>query len=242
MRHLKSAIQFLTILPVGKLSSFDAKKTIPYFPIVGILLGILISAFDRIAFHLWPMPVVSLLDVILLAILTGALHIDGLGDTADGLLGHRPKEKVLSIMKDSRIGVMGLVAIIFGLAVKWGGIMSLNENRNLILILVPAYSRCGMIFGIKFLPYGRSGGGTGFDFFKETVKPFYFLSLIIPVFLSFFLGLKGIIIFSGFITITAVILYYYKRRMGCITGDMLGAMTEITESLLFLLVSAGGYL
>ncbi|MGB5156110.1 adenosylcobinamide-GDP ribazoletransferase [Desulfobacterium sp. N47] len=242
MLQLKSAIQFLTILPAGKTSEFDANKIIPYFPIVGLILGILISAFDMLAFYLWPVQLISLLDVMLLAILTGALHIDGLGDTADGVLGHRPREKALLIMKDSRMGAMGLVAIIFALAVKWNAIAALNESRNYILILVPIYSRATMIFGIKFLPYGRPDGGTASDFFKEAVKPYYFITLIIPLAFSYFLGAKGVILLYGFLFITSTILYYYKQRMGCITGDMLGAMVEITESFLFLLVAAEGYL
>ncbi|MFH2046276.1 MAG: adenosylcobinamide-GDP ribazoletransferase [Pseudomonadota bacterium] len=242
MLHLKSAIQFLTILPAGKTSEFDANKIIPYFPVVGLIIGIIVSAFDMIAFYLWPGQLVSILDVMLLAILTGALHIDGLGDMADGLLGHRPKEKALLIMKDSRMGAMGLVTIIFALAVKCGAIASLNESRNFILFLVPIYSRSTMIFGMKYLPYGRPDGGTAFDFFKESVKPCYFITLIIPIVFSYFLGVKGVILLYGFIIITGVILYYYKRRMGCITGDMLGAMVEITESFLFLLVAAKGYL
>lgn len=242
MLYLKSAIQFLTILPVGKTYEFDADKIIPYFPVVGLIVGILVSAFDMIAFYLWPGHLVSLLDVMLLAILTGALHIDGLGDMADGLLGHRPKEKALLIMKDSRIGAMGLVTIIFVLAVKCGAIASLNEGRNFILVLVPIYSRSTMIFGMKFLPYGRPDGGTAFDFFKKPVKSYYFITLIIPLAFSYLLGAKGVILLYGFIISTLVILYYYKQRIGCITGDMLGAMVEITESFLFLLVAAEGYL
>lgn len=242
MIQLKSAIQFLTILPAGKTHEFDANKIIPYFPVVGLIIGIIVSVFDMIAFYLWPGQLVSILDVLFLAVLTGAFHIDGLGDTADGLLGHRPMEKALLIMKDSRIGVMGLVTIMFTLAVKWGAIASLNESRNFILILVPIYSRSTMIFGIRFLPYGRPDGGTAFDFFKETVKPYYFITLIIPLIFSYFLGVKGVILLYGFIIITGIILYYYKQRMGCITGDMLGAMVELTESSLFLLVAAEGYL
>ncbi len=241
MIHLKSAIQFLTILPAGKTSEFDAGKIIPYFPVVGLIIGTIVSVFDIVAFYLWPVHLVSLLDVLLFAVLTGALHIDGLGDTADGLLGHRPKEKALSIMKDSRIGVMGLVTIMFTLAVKWGAITSLIESRNYIIILVPTYSRSTMIFGIRFLPYGRPEGGTAFDFFKETFKPYYFISLIIPIIFSYFLGVKGVILLYGFIIITGLIMYYYRQRIGCITGDMLGAMVEITETFLFLLVAVEGY-
>jgi adenosylcobinamide-GDP ribazoletransferase len=182
------------------------------------------------------------LDVVFLAIITAALHLDGLGDTADGLLGHHSKEKALSIMKDSRIGVMGLVAIVCGLAVKWGGILNLEGNRALLIALIPAYARSGMVFGIRFLAYGRPDGGTGQDCFQDPLTPYAFWGLIIPVAFSCFLGLRGIWLIICFIFITSTILFYYNKRMGCITGDMLGAMSEVTESMLFLLVSMGSHL
>ena len=93
MRYFIAATQFITILPLGKADTFEPPKMIPYFPLVGILLEILVVLFDQVASSLWSKPVASLLDVILLAILTGAFHLDGLGDTADGLCGQRPKEK-----------------------------------------------------------------------------------------------------------------------------------------------------
>lgn len=183
---------------------------------------------------------VALLDVILLAIVTGAFHLDGLGDTADGLLGVRPRDKALTIMKDSRIGAMGLVAVVFGLALKWGGIAGLDVNRSLLLVIIPAYARSGVLFGIRFLEYGRPDGGTGLEFFKETLKLAAFWGLALPVGLSLFLGLKALWLNLCFMIITSTILYYYKKRMGCITGDMLGAMIELSEAGLFLLVSVGG--
>jgi adenosylcobinamide-GDP ribazoletransferase len=240
MRNFISAIQFITIIPLGKAETFDPPKMIPYFPIVGILLGILVVLFDHAASHLWSMPVISLLDVIFLAVLTGAFHLDGLGDSADGLLGQRSKEKALTIMKDSRLGTMGLVAIVFGLALKWAGISGLDANRTLLLVIVPAYARAGMLFGMRFLEYGRPAGGTGVDFFKSKLEWTAFWGLTAPVVLSVFLGWTAFWLNLSFVTLTTLLIWYYKRRVGCITGDMLGAMAEILEAGLFLLVSVGG--
>ena len=241
MRNFISAIQFITILPVGKTGPFEPQKMMPYFPLVGILLGLLVAIFDYLTFNLWNGPVVSLLDVIFLAAVTGAFHLDGLGDTADGLWGQRPREKALAIMKDSRIGAMGLVAVVFALALKWGGIAGLNLNRSLLLIIVPAYARSGILFGIRFLEYGRPAGGTGLDFFKETLNPAAFWGLALPVGVSLFLGWQSLWINLCFIFITLSILFYYKKRIGCITGDMLGAMIEVSEAGMFLFVSIGGF-
>lgn len=240
MRHFISAIQFITILPAGKPGPFDPPKMMPFFPLVGLLLGVLVAVFDRLALIFWNEPVVALLDVIFLAMVTGAFHLDGLGDTADGLLGQRPRDKALIIMKDSRIGAMGLVAVVFGLALKWGGIAGLEVNRSLLLILIPAYARSGVLFGIRFLEYGRPDGGTGLEFFKEPLKPAAFWGLILPVGASLLLGRQALWLNLGFILIVSTILFYYKKRIGCITGDMCGAMIELLEAGLFLLVSVSG--
>ena len=240
MKGFLSAVQFITILPWGGVERFDPPRMIPYFPIVGIVLGVLVALFDYVAVGLWGKTVASLLDVIFLTVLTGAFHIDGLGDAADGLLGQRPKEKILASMKDSRLGTMGLVAIVAGLSMKWAGIAGLDANRPLLLIIVPAYARAGMLFGMRFLEYGRPAGGTGVEFFKHEIKLSAFWGLSVPVLLSFLLGWQAIWLVICFAAITAGLIRYYKRRLGCITGDMLGAMTEILESGLFLLVSIGG--
>ena len=221
---------------MGKAKSFDPPKMVPYFPLVGILLGLLVAAFDAIVVRFWTPPIVALLDIILLAVLTGAFHIDGLGDTADGLLGPRSRDEALEIMKDSRIGTMGLVAILFGLALKWGGIANLDAHRSIILILIPAYARAGILFGMRYLPYGRSDG-TGKPFFQKTLSLKHFWGLVFPVGLSLLLGLEAIGLNLAFAIIIGLILLFYKKRMGCITGDMLGAMVEITEAGLFLMIS-----
>jgi len=237
MKNLIAAIQFITILPMGKHGKFHPEKMISFFPVVGILLGLMVALLDQIVLQLWSKPVASLLDVLFLIIITGAFHLDGLGDTADGLYGRRTKEKALSIMKDSRIGVMGMIAIFCGLSVKWAGIIGLDPYRSLLLIIIPAYARGSILFGMRFLEYGRSSGGTGQRFFEKklTINDFYWL--IIPVLLSIFLGFMAILLNLVFLIITYGILLFYKKRINCITGDMLGAMVEITEAGLFLFVS-----
>ncbi len=240
MKGLIAAIQFITILPVGKQGTYDPKGMIFWFPVVGLVLGVLLAAFDLVISRWWSPSVTSVLDVVFLAAITGAFHIDGLGDTADGLLGHRSPEKALEIMKDSRIGAMGLVAILGALAVKWGGISSLAVHRSLILVIVPAYARAGMIFGIRFLDYGRPLGGTAHGLFGDSVSFTTFGALVFPILLSLSMGWRGVLLNLSFAGVVTTLLFWYKKRMGCITGDMLGALCETTESLLFLLVAMGG--
>jgi adenosylcobinamide-GDP ribazoletransferase len=231
----------MTILPVGRHGSFEPRGMVPYFPLVGLLLGLLMCALDAVALRLWSKPVAAVLDVLWLAVVTGALHLDGLGDTADGLFGHHTREKALAIMKDSRVGAMGVVAIVLNLMLKWTGIAELDLHRSLLLVLVPAYARAGLLFGFRFLDYGRPGGGTGKPFFTDKPSVAAFLGVLVPVVLSIALGLKAIALNAAFAVVVGAILLFYKKRLGCITGDMFGAMTEATESVLFLISSVGGF-
>ena len=213
---------------------------VPFFPVVGLILGLVVAVFDFVALYFWPVYVVAILDVFLLVLLTGALHIDGLGDTADGLYGRRPREQALKVMKDSRIGAMGLVAVVCVLAVKWAGLASLGPHRSLLIVIVPAFARSAMIFGIYFLKYGRPDGGTGRPFFENPLDKKAFIFVAIPAILCVFAGLRGLGLMLFFILITGAMVIFYQKRMGCITGDMLGAMVEIAEAGLFIVVSAGG--
>jgi adenosylcobinamide-GDP ribazoletransferase len=202
---------------------------------VGIVLGLMVALFDTFAARFWSSQLVALLDIFLLAALTGAFHLDGLGDTADGLLSPHSSDKALEIMKDSRIGTMGLVAILFGLALKWAGISGLDTHRTILLIAIPAYARSGILFGMRYLPYGRPDG-TGKPFFGKKISLKHFWGLIIPVGLSLLLGARAIWLNLVFVIIISTILFFYKKRIGCITGDMLGALVEITEAGLFLMM------
>ncbi|MGD9034579.1 MAG: adenosylcobinamide-GDP ribazoletransferase [Desulfobacteraceae bacterium] len=234
MKHLISAFQFLTILPLGKPQELDASKTTPCFPIVGLGIGLILMLSDYLFLELWPVSVASLLEILLLAILSGGLHLDGLGDTADGLFSHKSPERILAIMRDSRIGAMGLLAILFVLAIKWVSLQGVAEHRGLYLLIIPAYSRGAMMFGIKFLSYGRPEGGVGTDFFSRKPPTVALTSILLPAFISLWLGYPAIWVNGLFILVTALVLLYFKRRLGCMTGDMLGAMAEVEEACLFL--------
>ncbi len=239
MKNLISAIQFITVLPAGKKSEYHPTGMLPFYPVVGLIIGFLLCLFDFGAGHFWSDSVVAVLDVIFLIIVTGAFHLDGLADAADGLFSHRSREEQLEIMKDSRIGVMGLVAVLCGLGIKWGGISSLagaGYERYVMLFIIPAYSRGAMLFGIRLLEYGRKEG-TGHDQFSEPLEFFAFRWLALPVVISISLGIRGVWLNICFVLVVLFIIKVYKKKLGCITGDMLGAMTEATESLLFLLVA-----
>ena len=232
-----SAIQFLTIIPMGS-HPFNARAALPYFPVAGLGIGCLLILVHRIAGMFWPPPAVAFCDLFALIGITGALHLDGLADTGDGLYGQRSAAKILAIMKDSRIGTMGMVAASCCLAAKWIGISSMEIHKSLWLLLVPAYSRGAVLIAIKWLPYGRPDGGTGHDFFDRPLRVIDYWALALIVGVSLSMGWDALKINAGFVLIVCSILAWYKRKLGTVTGDMLGALIEVTEAGLFLIAAA----
>lgn len=234
-----SAIQFLTIVPVGGRNHiFNARSALTHFPISGLMIGLVVALVDTAAAMIWLPAASSMMAVLALILITGAFHLDGVADTADGLYGARNSERALAIMKDSRIGAIGATAMICCLAVKWVGVWGISSDRFLCLMLVPAYARTSAQLGIRHLPYGRPEG-TGHDFFNTPLKWAEYWGLLLIVILSGLLGLRMVVLNLGFVLMVIFIITYYKKKIGCITGDMLGAMIEAIEAGLFLMLAAG---
>lgn len=236
---LLSALRFLTIAPLGHEDRFDPQKAVSFFPLAGLIIGSALIAVDRIAVALWAPAAAALVDVLFLGLVSGGLHLDGLADTADGLYGRRTQQRALEIMKDSRIGAMGMLATMACLAAKWAGLSALTGQSAMILLVVPGYSRACVLFAMAALPYGRPEGGTGRAFFTRPLGIVDFWGVALVVTLSLLSGWKLFLLNTAFAVVTAALVAFYKRRMGCVTGDMLGAMIEICEAALFLLAAAG---
>lgn len=237
IQHFRAALGFLSILPAGRGAEFKAMAMLAYFPLVGLVLGGILAIVDSLALLIWPAPLVGILDVVLLILLTGGLHLDGLGDSADGLFSHQGRERALAIMKDSSIGVMALLAIVSVLALKAGSLGFLQEKRWLVLLLVPGYSRLGLLFAMRFLPYGRPDGGTGQAFFSSKMKLAAFWGLGPLLLGSIFLGWAGLALNLVFVLMVGAGIYFYQRQLGCVTGDTLGALNEVLEAGLFLVLA-----
>ena len=240
MNALIACLQFITAVPLGKPRPFDPKGIVSCFPLAGLVIGFALALFDLAATALWPPLVAAALDAALLAAVTGALHLDGLADTADGLYGGREHAKALAIMKDSRVGAMGLVAVCLALLIKTAAIGHIDHDRFLALMIVPAYARSAMMFGMRFLPYARGKEGTGSAFFETPLTLLDFRYLTLPLLLSLFLEWRGLLLTLFFVVGTAALIGFYRLRLNGITGDLLGAMTEILETFLFLAACAGG--
>ena len=239
MKDVLSALRFFTILPLGAGDGeFAPRRLVTSLPTAGLIIGLMTAGFDFLAMQLWPAPAVAVLDVVFLAIVSGGLHLDGLADTVDGLYGGKTRERALEIMKDSRTGAIGVVAVVCCLLAKWAGIFSLDQSRFVLLMLVPAYARAGVLFGFMYLGYGRQGEGTARAFFDESISWYDCRWCLLLAAFSLLTGWRCFVI-NGLSALTILaILLFYKRKIGCITGDMLGAMIEIAEVVLFLGVAA----
>jgi adenosylcobinamide-GDP ribazoletransferase len=244
LSYLAAAIRFITVLPAGPQEAYYPREMIAFFPAVGVILGLVLAAAETLCSFVLPPPVTAALCVLVLVCFTGAFHLDGLADTADGLFSHRDKDKTLLIMKDSRIGVMGAVALICVLLLKYSSFSALayhgagGFDRFIALMIIPAYSRAAMTAGVKFLPYARPGGGTAADLFEKPLAAAEFWGLGLCIFFSLFLGWQAIIINLVFFITCAGLILFYRRKINGITGDMLGALCEITETLLLISAAA----
>ena len=148
MKRFISILQFMTRIPINIDTGFDEEfhKTITYFPLVGLVLGVLIYIIGLVSGIFFDSFITSIIVTLALVILTGGLHIDGLGDTFDAIYSYRDKERMLEIMKDSRLGTNSLLAIMFLILLKIGFIYSIiNNNLLWTIIFMPVVARLGVI-------------------------------------------------------------------------------------------------
>ena len=231
-----SAIGFLTILPVPTRAISGDGRQVLYFPLVGLVIGCLLYGVDHLL-SLAPYIEIRIVgDVLFLAILSGALHLDGLADTADGIFSHRPREQILEIMKDSRIGVMGVLALLFCVLLKIAGIAGIMQLESLTwLILAPALGRTAQVIGLVFVNHVPSERTLAEQFYQRGE---YFLLLFCPLpfaivfYMNWALALVSLAIFA---ILLVGLLILFKNKIDGITGDTLGATTEIIETI-FLLI------
>jgi adenosylcobinamide-GDP ribazoletransferase len=234
MKRLLAALRFLTIFPFpGDANPGEQVMggALPFFPVVGLLIGGAVALLDWGLGHLFPVPVTSVVAVILLIAASGALHIDGLADTADGFFSSRPRDRVFAIMKDSRTGPMGVVAVVSVVALKISLIASImGPWRWWVLLLTPLAGRCALLIHLALLPYVRPEGGLAGIFHRNRSRIHALWALVFLLAAGGLAGgLPGLI--AGVMSFLAALLLaaYSFRRIGGLTGDTLGAACELTE-------------
>jgi adenosylcobinamide-GDP ribazoletransferase len=239
-RPLLFALQFLTRIPVaprGAPSADDLRRATGFYSVVGLLVGGAAAAVYRGSISILPASVSIVLALLFGVIVTGALHEDGLADCADGFAGSREPARALEIMRDSRIGTFGALAITFALLLKFTLISALGE-RDVIrsLIVAAALSRWLVLpMALLFPAARRDGLGSAF---ANYVGPVQILIGAVPVLLSgaFLYGLRFIVVASGAIAAVGLFGWYCRRRIGGITGDCLGAAIQVAEIASYIVV------
>ncbi|MFC4596649.1 adenosylcobinamide-GDP ribazoletransferase [Cohnella hongkongensis] len=245
------AVGFLTRFPVPKRAqTLEGWSRSPrYYPLVGLLLGAavwLVGAAAGFVFGSAGSPVAAALVVAFWIIATGALHLDGWMDLADGLGSQRGRERALEIMKDSRVGAMGVVAAIALILLKAAAVQQLAaEGALAVLAVVPAMARAVLLAAIRFFPYIQQNGlGSGL---REGVTPAVLLANgLLALAASFGIaGWRGAIAFAGVLLAGWLFGLYIVRKLGGFTGDVYGALVEGSETLALLALLAfttGGFL
>lgn len=233
MKSLLIAFQFLTRIPVGRTieaSHAEFRRAVAFLPIVGLVLGSIVAGLDWAVQKVLPINVSSAVAIVTLVSLTGALHLDGLGDFCDGVFGGGTRERALKIMKDIHIGVFGVVGICCALLLKYVSLAALvGSYRWRILIVVPVLSRWIAVVTITFFPYARSEQGLG-SLFKQTGKLPFLLATAMTVGITLVIAnVLGVWLLLGMGITVSVCALQVNRFLGGLTGDCYGAFIELAE-------------
>jgi adenosylcobinamide-GDP ribazoletransferase len=234
MRRFLAAIRFLTVIPFPGSWGTDepslAGSTV-FFPAVGLLIGFGAAGIAMVAVHWLPVGLAAALVIVALLAVSGGLHMDGLSDSADGLLSARPRERTLEIMRDSHVGAMGVIAIVCALMLKFAAVASLPAAELWrTALLMPVAGRAALAVTIALLPYARREGGLAAPFYRRR-SMLAALSAEFILFLTAWLvlDLAGVIAAGASLAAVLIFAVYIYRRLGGATGDTLGAACEIAE-------------
>ena len=214
-------------------------RTVRAFPLVGALLGIAAGFAFAIATGLGlPVLVAGVIAVAVLALMTGALHEDGLADMADGFGGGRNAEKKLAIMSDSRIGAYGVIVLVLVLAAKVGALADLADIGVVMsgLICASAASRAAMVAMMRWLPAAR-GDGLGAQAGRPAAEHVWTGIVIAALLCVLLLTWSGVVALLIAALGALAVGILARRQIGGHTGDVLGASQQISE-LIFLLALA----
>ncbi|HEY8489420.1 MAG TPA: adenosylcobinamide-GDP ribazoletransferase [Dehalococcoidia bacterium] len=235
------ALEFLTVVrlwPARDVDVRDVARSQAFFPAVGLLLGLALLGADRLLDGVLPFLLLNAVLVVGLAALTGGLHLDGLADTADGVLGGRTPSARLAIMRDSRVGSYGALALASLLLLKWAALASLLPPlRAGALLVVPALARWHVVVAVAAAPYARPGGR--WEAFHREAWPVPLLAAggtaLAASVLAF--GAGGTVLFGLGALAALGLTLWLKSLLGGLTGDTYGAVLEVTETLLFMVVA-----
>lgn len=241
MDGIVSLFKFTTRLPIGGKNSFDMEKmgkSMKFFPLVGIILGLLMYSFVKIvSLYINSAFVLAALVLVVYVILTGGIHLDGLSDTFDGIFSYRSKQRMLEIMKDSRVGANGVMSLIMYFllgTILIAELESLEVPMGAIILLFPVIGRMNSVLNCAVSEYARSSGMAK-SFVENTGTKDFVIALVITLAYTYavIMYFSLTINFLAIPLLMALLGYYFarvmKRKIGGVTGDTLGAVLELTQ-------------
>ena len=239
MRHLFIAIRFLTVLPLplqGRVRDEELGGSLLWFPLVGLLIGSLLLLVQQLVSAVVPPLVVGALLLLTWVAVTGAMHLDGLADTCDGLYGGRTREERLQIMKDPHVGAIGVVAIVSLLIAKFALLGSLPQRAATPgLWLAPCLGRWAMVFLGTTMSYARSQEGIGAPFIRHGRLPLFYGATAFTLLATWFGGgFNGLCLMVVGIAASLLLQAIFQRMLGGVTGDALGAAGELVETMVLM--------
>ena len=229
------ALRFLTVIPVRWAAERDGQlfpQSIYAFPMIGLLLSSIGALVCWLTALIFPGNVTVFVSVMYLSSISGFLHLDGLADSADGLLSARPRERSLEIMKDSRTGAMGVVVLILVLLGKYAALTSMPVEKVMLAVFcMPLAGRTAILFTMALHRYAREEGGLGGLFYSTRTRSAVLGGLIMLLLVTWLAG--GIGTAAIVIGVMAFTVFWFgnfcRTRIGGVTGDTLGAVCELTE-------------
>ena len=238
--HFLVALRFLTIFSFGKNISDKSNvlaRSMVFFPLVGFLIGIFSWELFVFTRSIFPERFSVFILIAGPVLFSGGLHVDGFSDFCDGFFGGKNKADILRIMKDPHIGSWAVVGVIFLMLAKFELLQAL-PGRNVFFLMAMVCSRWAQVALSFFLPYAGTGGGLGEMVARkigrrELIGATLFL---LPIF--FWARIPGVIVFAALVVFLVLLGYFFHRRIGGITGDLLGATSELSELFVYGLATA----
>ena len=244
-RLVRVALLFLTRLPAGKIDTFEPAsiaRAAKFFPLIGGLVGAISAAALLASAIVLPQPIPVVVGLAAAALITGALHEDGLADTADGLFGGTTPERRLEIMKDSRIGTFGVLVLLIAIAFKAAALIPLDPmSAARTLVVAHAGARLAAVAAMWALPYAGDPTVAKSGPLATAVRSSELGIATVFTGAIGFACLAPATLIAGFIAgllAAACVTILAKRRIGGITGDVLGATEQTFEAAFLVAASA----
>ncbi len=233
MRGFLIALTFLTRIPLPtpkvEITSEEFSRSYLYYPLVGLVLGLILWLLAKAMIPYFPPLALGALVLVAQLMLTGGIHLDGFMDSMDGLLSARSPERILEIMKDSRIGAHACMALVGLLLLKFSLLASLTPSQYSILLVMPMLSRWVFQIGIIGFPYARSQG-LGKGIHERTRWLPFLVNGCLVLGASFYLtGFAGLVAFGVCVITVTLLASRLSTLLGGLTGDLYGAFIELSE-------------